>query len=920
MTDLFDELILPDQPARRQPESGQPRPAKRPADMNGPADPQRLLAGLNPEQARAVQHVNGPLLILAGAGSGKTRVITHRIAWLVKVCDVRPAAILAITFTNKAAAEMKTRIEELVGPVSAAMWVGTFHAMMVRILRRFADRLGYERSFSILDSDDQQKIVKQCLAELRLDEKTFAIRAVHSQISSAKNALTGVERFIREAGSEFRQSRVAQVYRLYQEKLKKSNSMDFDDILFEAVRLFSEHADVLAEYQNRFQYILVDEYQDTNHAQYKLVQMLSAAHRNLCVVGDDDQSIYSFRGANIQNILDFEKDFKGCTVIKLEQNYRSTSTVLNAANEVIRHNSGRKSKRLWTEADPGDKIVFLRADNHSEESRYIASEISRLVAGQRLRFREIAILYRLNALSRNLEGALREAGIPYRIFGGMRFYDRKEIKDVLAYLRLTAFPQDDLSLARIINTPRRGIGDATLATLEQLAAETGRSQLAICSRAIDYPPLLRAAGRLQAFAALMVRLREVLLADTLTFPEFIEFIENETGLAQDIVDQQEKNKLADAVDRLENLKELLSDAVEFEQNRRQARENSSQADTPEMAPEDADLLADTLPDVLNAFLERAALYSEMDEDHEQQDYVRLMTIHSAKGLEFKAVFLVGAEEGLFPGYRAMGNPNDIEEERRLAYVAITRARVRLYITTARDRLVFGQTQRLTVSRFIKEIPDDCIDETGGSRLGDRPANYGEKSGWGQGESGSAGSGSGVRGQDRPARTAGAGLASGSGGRAGSLIDNPFIQPVSRPGYAAGSGSAGSGPVAGFRPDSQSAAGQDDKTFATRPGGATHPSAGPAGSGTARPGPGRPGTTTGPGPAGPGAAGFAARPAGGKGLDPASLHKGDLIRHANFGLGKIVRIDPVAGDAILLIEFERVGQKRLLARQPLLEKA
>ncbi|NCA98993.1 MAG: ATP-dependent DNA helicase PcrA, partial [Clostridia bacterium] len=417
--DLFDQL-LDNQEAKAgspAPRFSKPAPRSRPA-AGDPVDSARLLAGLNPEQARAVQHVNGPLLILAGAGSGKTRVITHRIAWLVEVQKINPAAVLAITFTNKAAAEMKTRVEELVGSLSTAMWIGTFHSMLARILRRYADRLGYDRNFTILDSDDQQKVVKQSLAELKLDEKTFAVRSVHAQISSAKNALQTPADFAREAGSDYRASKVAEVYRLYQDKLKRANSMDFDDILLEAVRLMENHPDILAEYQNRFRYILVDEYQDTNHAQYKLVQMLSAGHRNLCVVGDDDQSIYSFRGANIQNILDFEKDFKGCTVIKLEQNYRSTGNVLGAANEVIRNNAGRKNKKLWTQALAGEKITFLRAESHSDESRYIASEINRLVIGQQHRYGDIAILYRLNALSRNLEGALRDEGVPYRIFGG----------------------------------------------------------------------------------------------------------------------------------------------------------------------------------------------------------------------------------------------------------------------------------------------------------------------------------------------------------------------------------------------------------------------------------------------------------------------------------------------------------------------
>ncbi|MDD2533930.1 MAG: UvrD-helicase domain-containing protein [Eubacteriales bacterium] len=850
--DLFDQLLDNDHTLSNNRATATPQ-AFSAGDMAA-----RLTNGLNPEQARAVRHVDGPLLILAGAGSGKTRVITHRIAYLVNVLNVNPSAILAITFTNKAAAEMKSRIEELVGTASASMWVGTFHAMLARILRRYADRIGYERSFSIIDSDDQQKVVKQCLSELHLDEKTFAIRAVHSQISSAKNALQTPADLATASGSDFRRSKIAEVYKLYQEKLKRSNSMDFDDILIESVRLLQNHSEILAEYQNRFRYILVDEYQDTNHAQYKLVQMLSAGHRNLCVVGDDDQSIYSFRGANIQNILDFEKDFKGCTVIKLEQNYRSTGNVLGAANEVIRHNNGRKAKKLWTEADSGEKITFLRAETHHDESRYIAAEISRLVAGKQFKFSDMAILYRLNALSRNLEGALRDEGIAYRIFGGTRFYDRKEIKDVLAYLRLIAFPQDDISLGRIINVPRRGIGDATLETLERLAGEQRISQLEICARAMEFSDLSRAAGRLQAFAALVSRLRDALTADEMSFPEFIEWVENESGLVQDVLDQQEKNKLADSVDRIENLKELLSDAVEFDQNRRELLTLQQE----QVEDNDHIILATQLPDILNAFLERAALYSEMDDDRDQSDFIRLMTIHSAKGLEFKVVFLVGAEEGLFPGYRSMASESDIEEERRLAYVAITRARQKLYITTTRSRLVFGQTQAMPVSRFIREIPDDYLDEHGGSRHGDRAASFGESAGWGSGANAGSHAGSGD-GESRGGRIDISGPAK--------KIDNPYV--AARPGASSGSGS--------MRP-----------TAASPFGFAASPAASPAAASAAKVN---------------------------KGIDPATIHVGDRVRHTNFGEGKIVRLDPVAGDAILLIEFTQVGQKRMLARQASLEK-
>ncbi|MGI6333218.1 MAG: ATP-dependent helicase [Saccharofermentanales bacterium] len=774
------------------------------------ADSSELLAELNPQQADAVRHVNGPLLILAGAGSGKTRVITHRIAWLVAKHQVRPSAILAITFTNKAAAEMKQRIEALVGSQSQYMWIGTFHAMMLRILRRFADRIGYQRSFAIMDRDDQQRLVKACLQELNFSEKTFAPRAVHSQISNAKNDLIGVEEFARKAGNDFRLSKTAEVYRLYQEKLKKANSMDFDDILFESVRLFRENPDVLNEYQVRFRYILVDEYQDTNHAQYQLIHLLSAGHRNLCVVGDDDQSIYSFRGANIRNILDFEKDFKGCKVIKLEQNYRSTGTVLEAANTVIKENKGRKAKKLWTNRGQGDPITFLRAENHSEEGRYIATEINRVVScrDKGKSYRDIAILYRLNALSRSLEFALREQGLPYRIFGGQRFYDRKEIRDVLAWLRLIRFPGDDFSLVRAIQVPRRGIGAATLERLDDLAAREGKDQLEICRHATLYPELQRMADRLQGFAAQIDFFRNRLLQNDMSFAEYVEWIENESGLIQEIVDRRERSGEGDPVDRIENLKELLSDAVEFENSLRRLRETTTEAELP---PEDRDLLADDLPGVLSSFLERAALYSEMDEDRENQDYVRLMTIHSAKGLEFDLVFLVGAEEGLFPGYRAYEDQEAIEEERRLAYVAITRAREKLYITTARQRLVFGQTQSMPVSRFVRGIPDHLVEEIGGSRQGEQ-----------SGRSGRTSSG-------------------------GWLSDTLGIRSPAAP--KPGSGKQ---PVV------------DTK-------------------------------------------------------EPIDFKKGDRIRHPRFGPGRIIACEPVAGDAILQIEFDSGERKRFLARMARLEK-
>lgn len=785
----------------------------------------KLLSGLNPQQAEAVRHDKGPLLILAGAGSGKTRVITHRVAWLVSVLGVRPSAILAITFTNKAAAEMKSRIEELIGSVSRYMWIGTFHAMMMRILRRYADRIGYDRGFVILDTDDQQKVIKSCLSDLNLDEKTFAVRAVHSQISAAKNALVDVGLFTRQAGNDYFRSHVAQVYRCYQNKLKKNNSMDFDDILCETVNLLQTHPDILAEYQDRFQYILVDEYQDTNHAQYRLVHLLSANHRNLCVVGDDDQSIYSFRGANIQNILDFEKDFKKCHVIKLEQNYRSTGNVLKAANAVIGHNQGRKKKVLWTQSEDGEKITFLRVEDQNEEGRYIAREIERKVAAlSKNQYRDFAILYRLNALSRPVEQALREQGIPYRIYGGTRFYDRKEIKDVLAYLRLIVMPGDDLSFDRIINVPRRGIGPASTEMLALIAGREGLAQLEVCARADAYPELQRVSGRLVAFAQLISRLSDGLYEENRTFDQYLDWVESETGLIQELLDQQQKAGRSETVDRIENLKELLSDAVEFENQIQQMQQQASDDD---LQPEDEVLLVQDLPGILRAFLERAALYSEMDQDSGQDNVVRLLTIHSAKGLEFDTVFLIGAEEGLFPGYRSMGSQEEFEEERRLAYVAMTRARNKLVITTARSRLVFGQTQRYIISPFVREIPDPHIESIGGSHRGDAGRFQADDSGMGR--------------RDRMDTWTGS-----QGGQTGRIHFPGAPAPVAQKTAVAKQGqSAGSGAV--------------------------------------------------------------------------SFSAGDRVKHPRFGAGKVVSADPVAGDAILLIDFGTAGRKRLLARMANLTK-
>ena len=786
-----------------------------------------LLARLNPEQCEAVCHEHGPLLILAGAGSGKTRVITHRIACLISRCDVSPSRILAITFTNKAAAEMKNRIAGLIGPRMAGMWVGTFHSMLLRMLRQHADRIGFSRDFVILDTDDQQKLLRDCILEFNLDEKAYPVKQVHAQIGSLKNDLVDPASFAAQSSNgDFRKARIADLYAAYQKRLLKANAMDFDDILVYAVRLLQDNKDVLAHYQERFEQILVDEYQDTNHAQYTLVKLLSGRYRNLCVVGDDDQSIYSFRGANIRNILDFEKDFPDCRVIKLERNYRSTGNVLMAANSVIRNNRGRKEKKLWTDTGEGELVTFLRAETHYEEALYVAGEISRLVNRSRaIRYRDAAILYRLNALSRSLEAALREYNIPYRIYGGTRFYDRREIKDVLAYLRLVMIPEDDLSFARVINIPRRGIGEATIEQLRMEAVSRGIPLLEMCSRAEEAPALSRASVRLLRFSDVIRELRDLLLSPDLSFGDYIEKVQERSGLMQDLVDQQEKSKDNDPVDRIENMKELISDALEFE--------NAIRAAAPETPgetayPEDTVARPENNAGMLRLYLERAALYSEIDELTEEDDTVRLMTIHSAKGLEFDTVFLIGAEEGLFPGYRSMGSESDIEEERRLAYVAITRAKRKLTITSARTRLLFGQTQSLMVSRFVQEIDKAHVEEIGGTRIA-------------------------VKESDATVRTGGTSGITGRSARG--FVGADAFPARSKPMPAA----------PGFAKAAKADSGTATADDAIR-------------------------------------------------LDPAAIRKGDVVVHPRFGRGRIQTAEPVAGDAILVVEFEEAGIKRMLARQ------
>ncbi|MDO5016487.1 MAG: UvrD-helicase domain-containing protein [Eubacteriales bacterium] len=692
------------------------------------ADKGQILDKLNDRQKEAVVYGEGPLLIFAGAGSGKTRVITHRIAWLI-ANGVHPAEILAITFTNKAAQEMKDRLTQLLGPVAQHMWVGTFHSMLLRILRRHAELLGFKPSFAIFDTDDQKALLKRLLKELKIDDRYISVNEARNIISSSKNKLLGPEDLAKQATYQSSRGQdLLRIYRAYQANLLQQNALDFDDILYFSVKLFREHPDILAIYAKRFRYLLVDEYQDTNEAQYQIVKLLSSYHRNLCVVGDDDQSIYGFRGADYTNILNFREDFPDCKVIKLEQNYRSTEVILEAANLIIANNEAREEKRLWTSKRGGEKISFYRAQDQYDESRWVAQEIKRL--SQRtsapLPLGEVGILYRVNALSRNIEFALREAGIPYQIFGGLRFYDRLEIRDVFAYLRLLESPEDRLAFARAVNTPKRGIGDSTVEKVLSISERTGRDPLSICLSAQSYPELSRVAGRLTSFGILMQNLAEVMEQNKLDFADFIRYVEEESGLENYWKQELSKGNL-EAEARLQNLEELRSDALEFASRQEaEARQLAELADRYEDSQLTQSLLVDSIGSLgmdlslreLNAaFLENASLYTNMDQAAGEQA-ISLMTVHSAKGLEFDAAFVIGMEEGIFPGYRAQDSKEEMEEERRLAYVAITRARKYLGLTAARSRLLYGKTSYNPVSCFMAEIPDHLVEELGGSRFGD----------------------------------------------------------------------------------------------------------------------------------------------------------------------------------------------------------
>ncbi len=678
-------------------------------------DGSELLSELNEEQMQAVTHLDGPLLILAGAGSGKTRVITYRIAYMMKHHNVRPSQILAITFTNKAANEMRERITSLVGDSSRYIWCGTFHSIFARILRKHAELLYYSDNFTIVDTDDQTKLIRDAMKELDIDEKKFKPRSVQYEISSAKNKMITADDYLAESAGDYVKGIHAKIYKRYSEKLLQNNAMDFDDILINMTRLLDEHPDILELYQNKFRYIMVDEYQDTNLPQYRAVMLLAKGHGNICVVGDDDQSIYSFRGADVRMILNFEKDFPGCKVIKLVQNYRSTGSILEAANQVIANNRKRKKKELRTSNGEGDKIVVVNTDSQMGEADFVASTIKKFVDKGKFRFSDCAVLYRMNALSRSIESALRQREIPFRVYGGLRFYDRKEIKDLLSYLRIINDTNDNLAFERIINVPKRGIGDTTIDRMKMISSATGRSLFDIAGHASEFEELSRAAYKLREFTDTVDEMRSRLMEDELNFAGFVEYVQDKSGLISEIIAQREKK--GEIVDRVENLKELLTEAAEFDNAHRADPEDNS---IDELMAEQGFATASTTEGILALYVANAALYTDEERDDGSDDYVRLMSIHSAKGLEFGVVFLVGAEETIFPSYRSIQTEDDLEEERRLMYVAITRAKKNLFVMMTRQRMLFGQTQSNMPSRFIKEINSDLLYKMGTKRH-DEPA-------------------------------------------------------------------------------------------------------------------------------------------------------------------------------------------------------
>ena len=654
---------------------------------------------LNPEQKEAVLHTEGPLLILAGAGSGKTRVLIHRVAWLMEQ-GVNPWNIMAITFTNKAAGEMRQRVNSLVGQGADSVWVATFHSTCVRILRRYIGHLGFDTTFSIYDTDDQKTVMKDVCKRLNIDTKVYKERYLMSVISRAKDELVSPMEMAVAAGTDWQKKLLAEAYKEYQAQLRRNNALDFDDLIVKTVELFQNCPEILEAYQERFRYMMVDEYQDTNTAQFKLISLLAGKYRNLCVVGDDDQSIYKFRGANIYNILNFEQVFPDARVIKLEQNYRSTQNILNTANEVIRNNYGRKEKRLWTENEEGNPITFRLLPNAFEEAELIIGDICRHVRSKEADYQDHAILYRTNAQSRLFEEKLILAGIPYKLIGGVNFYARREIKDVLAYLKTIDNGRDEIAVRRVINVPKRGIGATTLNRVGDYAEAYGIGFYDALVRAEEIPNLGRSGGKIKPFTTLIAAMQSKL--GTMSLVELAKELLEETGYVKEL----EAEGTEEAKGRIENIDELLSKIAAYEES----------VDEP----------------TLSGFLEEVALVADIDSLEESSNYVILMTLHSAKGLEFPYVYMAGMEEGIFPSYMSISADNpeeELEEERRLCYVGITRAKRELMLTAARQRMIRGQTMYNAVSRFIREIPQEYLENRNKKRSSEKPSNTAKQPAW-----------------------------------------------------------------------------------------------------------------------------------------------------------------------------------------------
>lgn len=822
----------------------------------------REFARLNPEQQKAVLATQGPLLLLAGAGSGKTTVLIHRIANLMKygrgsdsvevpefvtqedlaflegcaqgrvlspeegerrdrLCRLEAAApwsILAITFTNKAAGELKDRLTRMLGPAAEDIWASTFHSACVRILRRDIDKLGFSSSFTIYDTDDSLRVVKDCLKELGIDDKQFPPRSVLGYISRAKDAMKLADEYLAECekAGDFRLTKIARLYVEYQRRLWEASALDFDDIILHTVRLLQQHDNVREYYQKKFHYVLIDEYQDTNNLQYLLASTLAGGYENFCVVGDDDQSIYRFRGATIENILSFEGQYKGCRVIRLEENYRSTRHILEASNAVIRNNQGRKGKELWTKAGEGEKLTLYSAMNENDEAQYVAARILEGYS-QGKKWKDHAILYRMNAQSNQMETACKRNGIPYRIIGGTRFFDRAEVKDMVAYLAVLNNPEDDLRLQRIINNPPRGIGDKTVETAQEIARREGAALYAVIDNARLYPELERSTGKLAAFSNLMGEL-SALLAE-LPLDRFYEELILRTGYAAML----EAKDTVENRTRMENVRELLTSIRGY-------MENAGEEPT------------------LAGFLDEIALYTDLDSHDPDQDCVVMMTMHSAKGLEFPVVFVVGVEEGIFPGIRAIGETEEMEEERRLCYVAMTRAKEKLYLTCASQRMLFGRTSANRPSRFAEEIPPEHLDRSGRTPWSEPGQEDGD---WGGVPSRTSGYG-GYEGRtaDRKVQTGGA-----EGGRSAQPSYGGFVRAMSGAERAPGAGTArGRYPVS-------------PKTSESRIAGAGTP----------------------------------------------AFQKGDMVRHTAFGQGMILSVQKMGGDALVEIAFDGVGTKRLMLK-------